>query len=218
MPRTIFAFNGDLESRLALHWLVHERGHEVVALSLNLGQEVYLEPLGEMALELGAVVGAGARPAGRVPARLRPAGPPGGRRLPGRLLPRLGPGPLRHRPGAGAASPTKRAAPRSPTAPPARATTRCAWRRPSPPSTRAWRCWPRCGSWNLRTPEDKLNYARRRGIPIEEPAGRAVTIDRNLWGASIYLHDLQRPLGGAAGRRVRADARRRRPPRTSRRR
>ena len=55
MSRTILAFNGDLESRLALHWLVHERGYEVLALSINLGQEVYLEPLGELALELGAV-------------------------------------------------------------------------------------------------------------------------------------------------------------------
>ena len=32
-----------------------QRGHQVVAVSLNLGQEVYLEPLGELALELGAV-------------------------------------------------------------------------------------------------------------------------------------------------------------------
>src|SRR5437870_11073159 len=48
------AFNGDLEARLALHWLVHERGYEVIALSINLGQEAYLEPLGEIALELGA--------------------------------------------------------------------------------------------------------------------------------------------------------------------
>ena len=54
VARVIFAFNGDLESRLALHWLVHERGHQVVTLSINLGQEVYLEPLGELALELGA--------------------------------------------------------------------------------------------------------------------------------------------------------------------
>src|SRR5438034_10037126 len=54
VPRTIFAFNGDLESRLALHWLVHERGREVIALSIDLGQGVYLEPLGELALELGA--------------------------------------------------------------------------------------------------------------------------------------------------------------------
>jgi argininosuccinate synthase len=45
-------------------------------------------------------------------------------------------------------------------------------------------------SWNLRTWEDKLNYARKRHLPIEEPKGRAITIDRNLWGASIYLHDL----------------------------
>src|SRR5439155_26933707 len=54
MSRIIFAFNGDLESRLALHWLVQERGHQVVALSLNHGQGIYLEPLGELALELGA--------------------------------------------------------------------------------------------------------------------------------------------------------------------
>ena len=54
MPRIILAFNGDLESRLALYWLVHERGYEVITLSINLGQEVYLEPLGELALDLGA--------------------------------------------------------------------------------------------------------------------------------------------------------------------
>src|ERR1700682_2405768 len=55
VPRVILAFNGDLESRLALHWLVHERGYEVITLSINLGQGVYMEPLGELALELGAV-------------------------------------------------------------------------------------------------------------------------------------------------------------------
>src|SRR5262249_40911296 len=44
--------------------------------------------------------------------------------------------------------------------------------------------------WHLRTLQDKLNYAHRRGIPIEEPVGRAITIDRNLWGTSLYLHDL----------------------------
>src|SRR5262249_46655578 len=44
--------------------------------------------------------------------------------------------------------------------------------------------------WNLRTLEDKLNYARRRRLPIEEPTARSVTIDRNLWGASIYVPDL----------------------------
>src|SRR6266516_893440 len=54
MPRVILAFNGDLESRLALHWLVYERGYEVLTLSINLGQGVNLEELVELALELGA--------------------------------------------------------------------------------------------------------------------------------------------------------------------
>src|SRR5947208_15150498 len=39
---------------MALYWLVHERGYEVITLSINLGQEVYLEPVGELALDLGA--------------------------------------------------------------------------------------------------------------------------------------------------------------------
>src|SRR5262249_39164886 len=47
--------------------------------------------------------------------------------------------------------------------------------------------------WNLRTLQDKLNYARRRRLPIEEPSGKAVTIDRNLWGVSLTLHDLTDP-------------------------
>src|SRR5437667_12523718 len=54
VPRIILAFNGDLESRLALYWLTHERGYDVITLSLNLGQEMYLEPVGELALDLGA--------------------------------------------------------------------------------------------------------------------------------------------------------------------
>src|SRR5262249_5834135 len=44
--------------------------------------------------------------------------------------------------------------------------------------------------WHLRSLEDKLKYAERRRLPVEEPAGRPVTVARNLWGTSIYLHDL----------------------------
>jgi argininosuccinate synthase len=54
VQRTIFAFNGDLESRLALHWLVHEQGYEVISLSINLGQDAPLHTLAETALDLGA--------------------------------------------------------------------------------------------------------------------------------------------------------------------
>src|SRR5205823_10436489 len=44
--------------------------------------------------------------------------------------------------------------------------------------------------WHLRTMEEKLAFARRRRLPIEEPTPRPVTIDRNLWGTSIFLDDL----------------------------
>ena len=47
--------------------------------------------------------------------------------------------------------------------------------------------------WNLRTLEDKLAFARRHGLTVDEPKGRQITIDRNLWGASIYLADLIDP-------------------------
>jgi hypothetical protein len=47
VPRTIFAFNGDLESWLALHWLVHERGYEAVSLSINLVWDVRAKGLGK---------------------------------------------------------------------------------------------------------------------------------------------------------------------------
>ncbi len=38
--------------------------------------------------------------------------------------------------------------------------------------------------------QDKLNYARRRRLPIEEPKGGPVAIDRNLWGVSAYFPEL----------------------------
>src|SRR5262249_43709534 len=44
--------------------------------------------------------------------------------------------------------------------------------------------------WHLRSLEEKRNYARRRRLPIEEPQGRPLTRDRNLWGVSLYLYDL----------------------------
>src|SRR5262249_13747516 len=45
--------------------------------------------------------------------------------------------------------------------------------------------------WTLRTLDDNLPSARRRRLPVEEPRPRTATIDRNLWGNSIYLDELQ---------------------------
>jgi len=189
VPRAIFAFNGDLESRLALHWLVQERGYEVVALSINLGQEVYLEPLGELALELGAASAQVldcrevflrdfAIPVLQADAVYQTScflGSALGRYVIAHELVRVaqeeGSDTVAH----SAASKGNDQV---------RMETAIAAQDPR------LRVLALVRLWNLRTLEDKLNYARRRRLPIEEPRGRQVSFDRNLWGASIYLDEL----------------------------
>jgi argininosuccinate synthase len=192
VARTIFAFNGDLESRLALHWLVHERGQQVVAMSLDLGQEVYLEPLGELALELGAssslvldrraeFLSGFALPvlqAGAVYQGGCFLGSALARYVIARELVRVA-----HEEGC------TRVAHSAATKGNDQVRMEGAIAALDP----ALEVLAPVRRWNLRTLEDKLNYARRRGIPIEEPAGRAVTIDRNLWGASLSLHERNDP-------------------------
>jgi argininosuccinate synthase len=189
MARTIFAFNGDLESRLALHWLVHERGQQVVALSLDLGQEVYLEPLGELALELGAssslvldrrtdFLRDFALPvlqAGAVYQSGCFLGSALARYVIARELVRVA-----HEEGCTQVAHSAATKGNDQVRMEAAIAALDAKLEVLAPVRR----------WNLRTLQDKLNYARRRNIPIEEPVGRPVTIDRNLWGASLYLHDL----------------------------
>src|SRR5947209_14953185 len=189
MPRTIFAFNGDLESRLALYWLVHERGYEVLTLSINLGQEMYLEPLGEVALELGA---SAAQVLDRRDVFLRDFALPVlqadavyqsscflgsalGRYVIAQELVRLAAE-------EGCESVAHSAASKGNDQ--VRMETAIAAQDPRLKVLAPVR------QWNLRTLEDKLNYARRRRLPVEEPTGRRATIDRNLWGTSIYLDDL----------------------------
>src|SRR5262245_10757023 len=183
------AFNGDLEARLALHWLVHERGLEVIALSINLGQEKYLEPLGELALELGATA---AQVIDRREAFLEDFALPVlqagavyqtgcflgsalGRYVVAQELVRVAREEGCHTVAHSAASKGNDQV---------RMETAIAAQDPNLEVLAPVR------RWNLRTLEDKLKYARKRRLPIEEPTGRPVTIDRNLWGTSIYLHDL----------------------------
>jgi argininosuccinate synthase len=189
VPRTIFAFNGDLESRLALHWLVHERGFEVVALSINLGQEVYLEPLGELALELGAV---SAQVLDRREAFLRDFAFPAMQAdavyqtscFLGSALARyvVAQELVRVARDEGCDHVAHSAATKGNDQ--VRMETAIAAQDPDLKVLAPVREWP------LHSLEDKLNYACRRRLPIEEPDGRNMTIDRNLWGASIYLNDL----------------------------
>jgi argininosuccinate synthase len=192
VPRLIFAFNGDLESRLALHWLVHEGGYEVVALSLNLGQEVYLEPLGELALELGA---SSAQVLNRREVFLRDFALPVlqvgavyqsscflgsalARYVVAQEMVRVA-----HEEGCGIVAHSAASKGNDQV----RMETAIAALDP------ALQVLAPVRQWNLRTPEAKLNYARRRRLPIEERSGRPIAIDRNLWGVSIYLEDLTDP-------------------------
>jgi argininosuccinate synthase len=189
VPRTLFAFNGDLESRLALHWLAREQGHEVISLSINLGQEAPMQPLAELALELGAEsaqvldcreqflreFAVPVLQAGAVYQTGCFLGSALARYLIAQELVRVareegcdtvahaaasrGNDQVRLETAIAALAPTLRVAA------PVR-------------------------EWDLGTLEEKLAYARSRGVPVEEPRTEAVTADRNLWGVSLYLHDL----------------------------
>jgi argininosuccinate synthase len=189
VTRIILAFNGDLESRLALYWLVQECGHEVIALSINLGQEVYLEPLGELALELGAV---SAQVVDRRDTFLRDFAWPvlqagavyQGSCFLGSALGRyvIAQELVRFAHEEGCTKVAHSAASKGNDQ--VRMETAIAAQDPRLEVLAPVR------QWNLHRLEDKLAYARRRRVPIEEPSGRPVTVDRNLWGTSIYLHDL----------------------------
>ncbi|MHC5020394.1 MAG: argininosuccinate synthase [Planctomycetota bacterium] len=54
MARVILAYSGGADTALAIHWLRHERQHEVIAFCANVGQDVQLAPRGEVAIEMGA--------------------------------------------------------------------------------------------------------------------------------------------------------------------
>jgi argininosuccinate synthase len=188
VPRTIFAFNGDFESRLALHWLVHEQGYDVLAVSVNLGQEVYLEPLGELALELGAVsaqvidrreafLSDYAMPVLQADAIYQSGcflGSALGRYVIAQELVRVAQE-------EGCDSVAHSAASKGNDQ--VRMETAIAALNPRLQVLAPVR------QWHLRSPEEKLNYARRRRLPIEEPASRPLTSDRNLWGVS-HFYDL----------------------------
>lgn len=192
MPRTILAFNGDLESRLALHWLSSERNYEVLALSINLGQEAYLEPLGELALELGAT---SAQVLDRREMFLRDFAMPvlqadavyQSNCYLGSALARylIAQEMVRVAREEGCDSVAHAAASKGNDQ--VRMETAIATQDPGLKVLAPVR------EWNLKNLDEKLTFARRRRLPIEEPTGGPVAVDRNLWGVSLYLADIKDP-------------------------
>ncbi len=189
MPRTIFAFNGDLESRLALHWLAHDKGYEVISLSLNLGQEEPLHTVGELALELGAVAAhvvdgqerfleQFALPVLQANAVYQNSCFLGSALaryvIAQELVDRAEEEGIQQVAHSAASKGNDQV----------RMETAIAALAPHLEVLVPVR------QWNLRSWEDKLRYAQRNQIPIDDSVPRALTVDRNLWGASLYGHDL----------------------------
>jgi argininosuccinate synthase len=189
VARIILAFNGDLESRLALHWLVHERGHEVTTLSLNLGQEVDLEKLGELALELGAEAAQVidvretflrdfAFPVLQADAVYQAncfLGSALARCLIAQELVRTA-----HEEGCSAVAHSAASKGNDQI----RMEIAIAAQDPGLQVIAPVR------QWKLVSLDDKLSYAKRHGVELEGPKGQLVVVDRNLWGVSVFLHEL----------------------------
>ncbi len=192
MARIIFAFNGDLESRLALHWLVHERGHDVIALAINLGQEVYLEPLGEVACEFGAV---SAQVVDRRVEFLRDFAIPVLQTgaiyqqncFLGSALARyvIAQELVRVARDEGCEIVAHSAASKGNDQ--VRMETAIAALAPD------LRVLAPIREWNLNTAEERLKYGRKRRLEIQAVESRPLHTDRNLWGASIFVDGLTDP-------------------------
>ena len=190
MLRTILAFNGDLESRLALHWLVHEQNYEVISLSINLGQEKPLYALGEEALDLGAVAAQVvdcrelllkdfALPVLRAQAIYQGCcflGSALGRYVIAAELVQLA---EEENVTCVAHAATSKGNDQ------VRMETAIAALAPNLKVLAPVR------NWNLKSWQDKITYAQRHAIDVKETDPIAYTIDKNLWEVSLYGHHLQ---------------------------
>ena len=81
----------------------------------------------------------------------------------------------------------------SPTAAPARATTRCASTSACAPSTRASRSSPRRGRADWPSREELLDYVAAHDIPVNLTKKSPYSIDENLWGRSNECGVLEDP-------------------------
>jgi hypothetical protein len=54
-PKVVLAYSGGLDTSVAIHWLSSDRGYDVVALTVDVGNEKDLKVVQERASEIGAV-------------------------------------------------------------------------------------------------------------------------------------------------------------------
>ena len=191
--KVVLAYSGGLDTSVILRWLIETYRCEVVAFCADLGQGEELIPVREKALRTGAsavhivdlreeFVRDFVFPMLRANAVYEGA-------LPARHLDRA----AADRQGAGGGGPRGRAPTRWPTAPPARATTRCASSSPtrrSRPSSRVIAPWR---EWDLDSRTALIEYAERHDIPVPVTAERPYSTDRNLFHISYEGGILEDP-------------------------
>ena len=195
--KVVLAYSGGLDTSVAVRWIQDTYKLDVVTLTIDLGTKEDLETIRKRALEVGAVkavvvdatdlfveyfvwpaLQAGALYEGVYPlatALGRPA----------------------HRQAAWWTSPHQNAARSSPTAAPARATTRCASTSPSRRSAPELNIIAPAREWGM-TREEEIDYAAEHGIPIPVTKKSPYSTDENLWGRSIECGVLEDPWAGAA--------------------
>ncbi len=188
----LLLYSGGLDTSVMLKWIQERYGAEIVTLTVE--PRAAGRGLGRRHRQGRAARGRGDGPRGRsrgVRERLRAAGDQGERALRRRLSALHRARQAADREARGRRRPASTAATRSPTAAPARATTRCGSRRRSPRSTRSCRIIAPVREWQMGR-EEEIAYAREHGIPVK--GGTEVSpysIDDNLWGRSSEGREIE---------------------------
>ena len=183
MKRILLAYSGGLDTSVAIPWLREQHDAEVIAVTVDLGQGRELAAIHERALAIGAVrahvldareefgreyilpaLQAGAVYEDRYPLATALARPLIAKRLV--EIARME-----------GATPSRTAVPDS-------TTTRSAWK---PPSGRSIPPIPIIAAAQISgmSREDKLEFARRRSVPVPDSTSSPYSIDTNLWGRAI---------------------------------
>ena len=204
--KVVLAYSGGLDTSIILKWLATEYGCEIVTFTADLGQGEELEPARKKAELLGVAAREHLHrgPARDLRPRLRLPDVPRQRRVRGPLPPRHLHRPPAHRPAPGRDRRARPAPTPSPTAPPARATTRSASSSPPTRSTRRSASSPPGASGTSPPAPGSSSSPRSNQIPIaKDKRGEApFSVDANLLHTSSEGKVLENPAEEAPALRL----------------
>ena len=207
MKKVVLAYSGGLDTSVAVAWLKEQYGAEVVTLTVDLGGGSLTRRRRAPRDVRRGVEGLRRGRAGDVRQPVRLARAPGQRALPGRLSAGHGARPAAARPAPGRGGPDRRARTPSPTAAPARATTRSAFDvavHALDPGLEV--VAPMRVGMGL-TREQSIDYAQRARHRDPDHQGVPLLHRRQPLGPLVRDGRPRGPVGHAARRRLRLDRR-----------